>query len=381
MLARCAISTKALTAPEVEPAGIELYHKELTQLLHAHGLVMFGSGAHREQFAAAIQGMTQGREFWISYWAQGINRPSAEPLVATPELPPVEGGDTGGISNLSEWKNVAAVLVTPSEAPSLGCDSGRAMNSDVVPEVVQARYARHSRAFARAADRGAVVRSIFDDADRDAIAREFLVPLIPHTARVSIIDKYLATDLCQHQSDPRRGAVAWLMRMFQEAAALEDTGVDFFTAGDPTTVTVRSKKVRVKLEDQIAWLERILTTSDERRPASLSASEGITELRLFAPTEDAVKTSRAGRRFHDRFLLFESRAAVSLSRGLDVFRGGAEYPSEYDVTYSPMGLLPDAGDDPTSYAVKLKIRDAWEGVARQPAARWIRGDIGWEREV
>jgi hypothetical protein len=367
VLTRVTVSTSALAAPRVEPAGERYYHEDLARLLFSRTVPVFGSHEHLNAFRRAAEATGGARDIWAQYLSDIRQRPSPEVLTGLPDA-----AEATSAADLAAWaEHVDLVLLGLDDVERMRLDRARPLWDPVDdrPACARALYADRHPALAGARDH-AVVQTVYGRnqekateaaRSRKEIAKRFMIPLLPKTRLVTVADPYLHAVLREDAADSSDdGACMWFIDLVAKHAAVDDTELVLYT----TFVEPNSAAAQKQALDEI--LARLATRHARRPGATATSALAAIELRF-------VRRHEGPSKFHDRFILFEYWAAISLSRGLHVFKTtGRSYSRAFDheIVYCPRELAlrapgAHAGSVARNYDTKISILRNWKEAARR----------------
>ena len=190
-----------------DPAAREVAHSSLIERLIAHGVVVFGSDADRDEFFQRIRDLPGPLK---SLWSAGMERIAYRTFARQVELTLselVEGmGDLG-----TTWNGVADVaFVERSRAVALGLPlTQAATNTDSGVEVVRMEQVDASHVIAGLQQMA--YRALHAGESRDALWAERFGPVAAHTAKVTIVDRYAMDDHHRWLEKGKDSGLQWLL--------------------------------------------------------------------------------------------------------------------------------------------------------------------------
>ena len=264
-------------------------HRAAVEALAVHGRLIFVDQEALEAFYGAVLSLPSSVQ---PLWSAALADRRIECVVASVRgLPSLS--ETSDRSTLrTTWaKAVDVVMIDEFCRELLNYGDQDLPDPSGDPEVVDLQNLADSTSLRRA--RVALQSPLLIGERRQDLWKARFLPVVRHTKRLTLYDRFAGSSLIQHQAGRRRGAsgVAWLAQMAERA------GVADFTV-------------------YTAWGSEGMdpVTKDELR----SAAEVQRKL-LAGAMSFHIVACRKNNTEHDRHLRFDQRAAVGLGRGSDIF--------------------------------------------------------------
>jgi hypothetical protein len=300
MIAPVGLSADALTDTcGYTGSRLTAMHRELAEVLLAHGQLVFADAEAEEYFRECILALGEISPTAAKYWdgvLQHGRLAHAKPHSATPLERMIELSEL-----IATWDGIIhAALLEPERAEALGAPAGsiswRPPGGAIEIANHDAGPASETFADLRRLD---ATRAIRKGADRDAVWDERLGPLVRAAANVHILDRYLGSNLMAHyRRNPDRlpaelSEAEWLLqRVARDGESVRVSIYTQYRAGDGERLVTAAFRGAVR---------RVVR-----------GNSGIEEIRLFAIPASSWQP-------HDRHLRADN-AGIELSAGFDRLR-------------------------------------------------------------